>query len=210
MSKDPRKGLSEKVVSFKKLRILFVGNSYSFGVPNAFARTMAANGRRVKIGNSTFGGWTLAQHSKFDGTLKKLRSREWDVIVFQEHSLIPARLPKKREAEMFPPLRILVTEARNHGAVPVLYQTWGRRDGASELKNDTFFAMTARLRQGYQAAAKNAGGVTVVPVGAAWEREMMAGRGAVLFNEDGSHPTAAGDALTAETFYQTLYPTSGR
>jgi hypothetical protein len=106
---------------------------------------------------------------------------------------------------MFPPLRQLVQEARQQDAVPVLYQTWGRRDGDPKRRNDDFHAMTARLRAGYQAAAANAGGLVVIPVGDAWEREISAGRGGGLFMEDGSHPTPRGDELTAETFFAAFF-----
>ena len=202
---NPAKELAERVASQQILRVLFVGNSYSFGVPEAFAKTAAAQGKSVNTGHSTFGGWTLAQHAEHEGTLEKIRSGTWDVVVIQEHSLIPAQPPAKRDAAMFAPLRLLVNEARGHGAIPVLYQTWGRRDGNSLLRKDTFREMTARLRAGYQAAAKQAGGVVIVPVGDAWEREMNAGRARVLFIDDGSHPSAAGDAVTAETFYRAFF-----
>jgi lysophospholipase L1-like esterase len=80
----------------------------------------------------------------------------------------------------------------------VLYQTWGRR-GAD------FSAMNARLRSGYHAAAQAAGGLEVVPVGDAWEQEISAGRGDALFHPDGSHPTAAGNALTARVFVASFF-----
>ncbi len=200
-----QKELSARVESQSRLRVLFIGNSYSFGVSRAFAKVAAAHHRSVKTGHSTYGGWTLAQHAKHDGTLKKIRSGKWDIVVIQEHSLIPAHPAKKRDALMFGPLRFLVNEARAHGAIPVLYQTWGRRDGNDQLRADNFQQMTSRLREGYHAAAKFAGGVIIVPVGDAWEREMQAGRGHGLFTEDGSHPSPAGDAITAATFYRSLY-----
>lgn len=202
---NPAKELAERVAAQQTLRVLFVGNSYSFGVPKAFTKTATAHGRSVKTGHSTFGGWTLAQHAAHQGTLEKIRNGNWDVVVIQENSLIPAQPPGKRDAAMFGPLRLLVNEARSHGAIPVLYQTWGRRDGNAQLRKDTFREMTARVRDGYQAASKQAGGIVIVPVGDAWEREMNVGRGRELFIEDGSHPSAAGDSVTAETFYRTMF-----
>jgi lysophospholipase L1-like esterase len=43
-------------------------------------------------------------------------------------------------------------------------------------------------------------------VGDAWEREVDAGRGAELYQDDGSHPSARGDRLAARVFYETLFP----
>ena len=106
---------------------------------------------------------------------------------------------------MYQPLRQLAREARQVGAVPVLYQTWGRRDGDPKLRQDDFHAMNARLRAGYQAAAENAGGLAVVPVGDAWEREFSAGQGGELFMEDGSHPAPRGNELIAETFFEAFF-----
>ena len=64
--------------------------------------------------------------------------------------------------------------------------------------------MNARVREGCRAASAATGGIVIVPAGDAWQREISAGRGRRLFQPDGSHPTAAGNRLTAETFYRTL------
>jgi hypothetical protein len=185
---------------------LFVGNSYSFEAPKQLGRLAARDGRKLRIEQVTHGGWTLAKHAENEETLRKIREGNWDVVVFQEQSRIPS-LERARTDTMFPPLRKLAAEARAHGAVPVLYQTWGYRDGDSHrIGGDDFHAMTRRLREGYRAAAQDAGGLTVVPVGDAWEREISEGRSNALFQEDGSHPTSHGDQVTARIFYQTLFP----
>lgn len=202
---DPRRELTDRVASSHELAVLFVGNSYSFGVPKEFSKVAAAHGNNVRIGHSTYGGWTLGQHAENEATLKKIRAGRWDIVVLQEQSEIPAMSARKTAAAMFPPLRKLVIEVRQHGAIPVLYQTWGRRDGDPKVRNDDFLAMTARLRAGYHAASVNAGGVVVVPVGDAWEHEFSAGRGGPLFIVDGSHPTEAGNCLTASVFYDTFF-----
>jgi hypothetical protein len=200
-----RAELADRVRAKPELAVLFVGNSYSFGVPKAFSKLAVAQGKKVRVGHATYGGWTLKMHAGNEATLRKIRDGRWDIVVIQEQSEIPAMSARKRAAAMFPPLRQLVREARQQGAVPVLYQTWGRRDGDPKRRNDDFHAMNARLREGYQAAAKDAGDLVVVPVGDAWEREIAAGRGSGLFIEDGSHPTTRGDELIAETFFAAFY-----
>jgi hypothetical protein len=198
----PHQELMARVKSKPNLAVLFVGNSYSFGVPKAFSKLATVHNKQVRCGHSTFGGWTLKQHAANESTLNKIRKGHWDIVVFQEQSEIPAMSPGKRARLMFPPLRKLAQEARSHGAIPVLYQTWGRRDGDANRKHDNFLAMNQRLREGYQAAAKDAGGLVVIPVGDAWEREIYATTGRELFITDGSHPNAFGDEVTAEVFYQ--------
>lgn len=189
----------------EQLSVLFIGNSYSFGVPKAFGKLAESEGRKVRIGHSTYGGWTLAQHMANPPTLRKLREGDWDVVVLQEQSLVPSRKERDQRKSMDSAVQFFVTEARKIGAVPLLYQTWGRRDGDPDLAGDDFFRMNVRLRDGYRAASRNAGGVIVVPAGDAWEREFRAGKGNGLFVEDGSHPSAFGNGVTAREFYRVIY-----
>ncbi len=185
--------------------VLFIGNSYSFGVPQAFRRLSKSRGKHVKIGHSTFGGWTLEKHSAHGGTLKKLRQGNWDLVVIQDHSLHPGSPDSEREKVMDPCVKIFADEARAIGAVPLLYQTWGRRDGDERIPGDDFYAMNERVRHGYRLASRHAGGVAIVPVGDAWEREYRAGRGRELYHEDGSHPSAYGDEISAREFYRVIF-----
>lgn len=202
---DPGRELAERIAATPEPAVLFVGNSYSFALPQTFKKLAAGRGKTVRVGHSTYGGWTLAQHAANEGTLRKIRDGRWDVVVIQEQSLIPALPERRRGKEMSAPLRLLVAEVRQQGAVPLLYQTWGRRDGDPKLPNDDFRAMTHRLRVGYQSAARSVGGMLVVPVGDAWEREFLASRGHALFVEDGSHPSAEGSELTARVFFEALF-----
>lgn len=185
--------------------VLFIGNSYSFGVPMAFRELSRSRGKNPRVGHSTFGGWSLEQHTAHEGTLKKLRGGNWDIVVIQDHSLNPGRPVKEREKIMDPCVKTLADEARAIGAVPLLYQTWGRRDGDERIPGDDFYAMNARVREGYRAASRYAGGVEIVPAGDAWEREYRAGRGRELFHEDGSHPSDYGDEITAKEFYRVIF-----
>ncbi len=202
--KDPQRELVDRVNATSTLAVLFVGNSYSFGVPKAFSKLAAKNGKNVRVGHSAHGGWTLSKHAASEPTLRKIREGNWDIVVFQEQSEIPAMSPGFAAFTMFPPLRKLATEARSSGAIPLLYQTWGRRDGHHQLAGDDFHAMSQRLRAGYRAAGENTG-CLVVPVGEAWQREFAAGNGDRLFMEDGSHPSAFGNHVTAEVFYHTIF-----
>lgn len=187
------------------LQVLFIGNSYSFDVPKMFREIAQQNGKKVKVASCTHGGWTLEMHSKHEPTLRKLRSRKWDIVVIQDFSMNGAYQENRREKEMYPFVEFFVNEARAIGARPMLYQTWGRRDGRSGLKGDDFYQMNARIREGYLRAAEIAGGVEIVPVGDAWEEEFRKGNGAKLFVEDGSHPSPFGNRVSAEVFYQAIY-----
>lgn len=204
----PVPGESAKLIAVREkqeVAILFIGNSYSFGVPKHLQKIAKSRERKVRIGHSTYGGWTLAKHVEHSPTLEKLRKGNWDVVVIQEQSLNPSRNEKIRKMAMDPAVKFLVSEARALGAVPLLYQTWGRRDGDPDLPDDDFYHMNMRVRNGYRAASENAGDVTIVPVGDAWEREFMAGRGRDLFLDDGSHPSFFGNDVTAREFYRVIF-----
>lgn len=195
--------LQKRLASTPVPSVLFIGNSYSFGLPKAFANVAERHGRRVRVAQSTHSGWTLARHAADAETLKTLRSEHWDIVVLQESSRIPS-LTVRRRFLMFPAVRKLADEVLRQGALPVLYQTWARRDGDSKNRSDDFYQMNRRIREGYAMAALKSGNLPVIPVGDVWEREVRAGRGTSLFMPDGSHPSAHGAHLNAETFRQVL------
>lgn len=196
-----RKNLPNK----KSISVLFIGNSLSFGLPNELKKIAHDNGVNVDAAAQARSGWNLKRHSKNAETLRALRAKPWDIVVLQEQSRMPSQ-PIKRRTHMVPAVRELVREARAIGAMPVLYQTWGYREGDKQRWRDDFFAMNQRLREGYHATA-HAEGLSVVPVGDAWESEMAKGRGARLFMPDGLHPSRNGVRLNARVFYETFFAT---
>ena len=206
---DSMQSLRERLAKAAEPRILFIGNSYSFKVPDVLSRMAAEAGTKLVVERVTKGGWTLKRHAAAEETLAKIRGGRWDVVVLQEQSQLPSFAKEQRSRNMIPHARTLVAEVRKAGAVPVFFQTWGRRDG--DLKNakafpeDTFEKMQARLVAGYREAAAEAGGVLVVPVGEAWAKEMKAGTGRRLFAKDGSHPSAAGVELSAAVFLRFFF-----
>lgn len=204
----PVRGEAKKFDSLAKkdpLAVLFIGNSYSFGVPSAFRKLAELRGREVRVGHSTYGGWTLERHSKHPPTLKKLREGDWDIVVIQDFSMNPSLKERDRRKVMDPWVQFFASEARAIGAVPILYQTWGRRDGDPSIPGDDFYSMNQRVREGYENASVRAGGIPVVAAGDAWEREFRAGRGADLFVEDGSHPSDFGNQVSTRVFFETIF-----
>ena len=206
---DLQREVSERIHSKSRPAILFVGNSYSFGVPAALEKIAAKHGQSIRTGHSTNGGWKLSQHAKHEATLRKIRSGHWDIVVLQEYSETPAMPFWIRRPAMIPAVRSLAKEARDAGAIPVLYQTWGRRDGNKAhpflCPFDNFLKMSRRLRSGYASASEACGGILIIPAGDFWEREVISGHGGELFQPDGSHPTDAGNHLTATAFHTSLF-----
>lgn len=191
-------------------RVLFVGNSYTEGMPEVMRRVARDHGVKLRVDQVAPGGWTLRRHADSAETLETIRRGGWDLVVLQEQSRLLSLTKPHRTIESHPAIRALAGEARAVGAVPALYRTWGRRDGDADAprahRPDTFFAMHARLTRGYREASEAAGGLPVLPVGDAWAHEVRAGHGERLFREDGSHPTDAGVELTARTIFFTCFP----
>ncbi|MBI1248532.1 hypothetical protein GC197_11920 [bacterium] len=185
-------------------RVLFVGNSYSFKIPKLFASIAKANKLPIEVSQVTRGGWTLTKHAADRETLETIAEGNWDIVVLQEQSQIPSFPAVERAELMDPAAKKLVDQIRDAGAIPVFFQTWGRRDGdLVNGPNDSYDKMQARLLEGYQHASEVAGNVFVVPVGQAWAKFDQKNR-PDLYGKDGSHPSEQGINLGACVFYVAL------
>ena len=207
-----RQALVSRVKQAKTLRVLFVGNSYSFNVPKQFEKIARAEGKKVVVAQVTRGGWTLAKQAASQKTLDRITKDpggKWDVVVLQEQSQTPAFVEVQRKQVMDPAAKSLAAVIRKTGAIPVFFLTWGRKDGdkqnAKTYPNDTYEAMQKRLIRGYQNAAEAAGGVFVVPVGEVWSVVRKRHGETQLYAKDGSHPAEAGNYLAACVFYSVFY-----
>jgi len=203
--------LVDRVKKAPRLRVLFIGNSYSYHIPKQFETLARGEGRKVEVKQVTKGGWTLKKHAASKVTLKKIANGHWDVVVLQEQSQIPSFQEDQRKKLMDPAVRTLVKSIRQANAIPVFFQTWGRKNGDKEnaqtFPKDTYQAMQKRLIRGYSKAAEVGGGVWVVPVGQVWSEVRASRKGKGLYAKDGSHPAAAGNYLGACVFYVSFYDT---
>jgi hypothetical protein len=206
MQKHPHKALVDRVKQAKELRVLFIGNSYSFKIPKQFEKLARAERHKLTVEQETKSSWTLAKHAASRQTLDRIAQGKWDIVVLQEQSRIPSFSESQRQRGMYPAAKSLAAAIREAGAIPVFFLTWGRKDGDKQnTKNDTYAAMQERLTQGYEMAAKHAGDACVVPVGNVWSMIRSEGQNNELYAKDGSHPSAAGNYLGACVFYTTFY-----
>jgi len=175
------------------LRVLFIGNSYTYGndLPALVAALAeAAGGRRVDAATCVRGGFTLEQHAARRETLAELDRQDWDVVVLQEQSTRPVVDPKRMHAFA----RKLHEQIRSRNARTVFFLTWARQHKPE---------MQAGLNRAYFSIAKELG-ATVAPVGVAWQQALSADAKLVLHTKDQSHPNPAGSYLAACVFYATL------
>ncbi len=193
----------------KPLRVLFVGNSYTFvnDLPSLVMRlaTAAHEELRFEAVKECPGGSSLKQHWESGRDVALLREGHFDVMVLQEQSVIASFRPAQLETDMYPYVARLDSAAHDAGTRTLLYMTWGHRVGDPiNVHGDTYQAMQARLVAGYETIAARLH-VKVAPVGIAWRRASEADAQAALWSQDGSHPTPAGSYLAACVFYRVLY-----
>jgi hypothetical protein len=140
-------------------------------------------------------------------TVNRIKTGLWDVVVLQEQSQLPA-LPGKRGELFQTSVNAFSALIRDAGAKPMLYMTWGRRDG--DTANKTLFpdydTMQKKLSHAYQQAAKR-NRISLAPVGQAWSqvRHRDKALGIALYDEDGSHPSDKGAFLISCVFFRTLF-----
>ena len=186
------------------LRVLFIGNSYTFynDMPETFAELLRAGGQAVEVGVAAEPGATLEGQLATEETLEHLEAGGWDYIVLQEQSVIPAQ-PEERRSRMYPAVRRLRTMAEAMGAKTLLFMTWARRIGFPMVGYEDFTSMQADVAAGYRELGE-ALNIPVVPVGLAWQRAMHEDPHLSLYMDDESHPNENGSYLTACVFYTTI------
>jgi hypothetical protein len=189
-------------------QVLFVGNSLTFvnDLPGVFAELARSGGLEVEVDMSAQGGWTCADHATSAVTLDKIEQQDWDYVILQEQSTLPA-LADQREGQMVPAVRLLNEKIRAGGANTVLFMTWGRRDGQPGAGFQDFSEMQAHLQAGYMQVA-NELDVWVAPVGVAWQQGLAQEPQLSLWQGDGLHPAQEGTYLSACVFYAVLFQQS--
>lgn len=174
----------------KSLRVLFIGNSYTYvnDLPELVKRLLAARGVQLDLEKVVVGGATLERHWKEGKAQAAIHKRPWDYVVLQEQSSRPFR---DREA-MFRDARLFHAEIRKTGAKTVLYETWAAKIAPAEQP---------KLTDAYETLGRELGAI-VVPAGEAWKRALA--QGIELHGKDGRHPNLRGSFLAACAFVRIL------
>ena len=193
------------------LRVLFVGNSFTFrnSLPALVHELAAGDPGAPPIFSVEYaaGGWSLHQANKDDGLDKLLREVHWDVVVLQEKSWLLSLPEEQWRRETYPAARALREKIAAAGARTVLFMTWAYvRGDRRDEPHDTYTAMQARLADGYSKLGSELG-AQVAPAGLAWAEALRREPRLDLWAGDGQHPGRLGSYLAACVFYAML---SGR
>jgi hypothetical protein len=193
------------------LRVLFVGNSFTFrnSLPALVHELAAGDSGATPIFSVEYaaGGWSLHQANKDDGLDRLLREVHWDVVVLQEKSWLLSLPEEQWRRATYPAARALHEKIAAAGARTVLFMTWGYvRGDRRDQPHDTYAAMQARLADGYSKLGAELG-ARVAPAGLAWAEALRRDPSLDLWAGDGQHPGRLGSYLAACVFYAML---SGR
>ena len=191
------------------MRILFVGNSYTYysDMPQALFAPMAAKaGLDCCVTSVTVGGCTLARFAdETDGPGQKLRAaiagQHYDLVVLQEHGLQPIKKPELFEKSVADLLTLLRPQAERF----MFYATPGRKDGHPDLPalGMTGAQMTEKVACVYDALGEKFS-LPVAHAGRALLEYAAAHPEAELYDGDLLHPSPLGSAVAAETILREI------
>ena len=195
----------------KSLKVLFVGNSYTYvcGMPDILKAMAEAKGHTLHYEQQTPGGRSFQQHWEEKKAVEKMKADTYDVIVFQNQSFEPVGDPENTIKYG----KLLAAEAGKTGARKLYYLTmayeepvkWMKQDNAKARRGAALFPeMLERLTQSYTRLANETDG-KIAPVGIAWNMAYQAKPDLKLHAADHSHPSAQGAYLTALVFYASLF-----
>lgn len=183
----------------KALRVLFIGNSYTYvnDLPGTLTKLAddPASPIRLVTGQHTPGGATWEQHAQ-SAQADALIKQGWDYVVLQDQSQQPWLNMQVKAA-----LKALDAKIKAAGAKTLLLMTWARSAQVAGSA-DQLFRMRMAVNRYYEANAESVG-AEVVPVGRAWERAYRL-TALTLHSGDGSHPGPLGTYLAACSFYVAL------
>lgn len=204
---------SSNVLAQQTKRALFLGNSYTAAnnLPSTLAAIAETEGHALIFSSNTPGGYTFEGHSSNANSLSLMESDNWDFVVLQEQSQMPAFPDAQVATQTLPFASQLCDSIRSKApcALPLFYMTWGRENGDQD--NCAFFppictyeGMQALLSERYlQMAEDNAAACS--PVGEVWRTIKLNYPEIDLYSGDGSHPTVTGTYLAACTFFVSMY-----
>jgi hypothetical protein len=201
--------LTSTVDAQDTLRVLFIGNSFTFmnDMPNLFKGIAESEGKMVIVDKVTQRGKSFEYHANNPDTYEAIKRKKWDFVILQEHSNTPAQPETKVDKISLPFAKQLADSIRvnNDCTQLILYMTWGYKNGNSQWQEiGTYELMQERLYQSYLRYADilNA---HVAPVGAVWRQVRKNYPGLNLYDKDNQHPSKLGSYLAASTFYATIF-----
>lgn len=188
-------GLASANAGRDTLRVLFVGNSYTYYNNLIQVVSLISDSLNTKLicTKSTVGGTNLGEHWNEQKGLRSkslIENGRYDIVVLQDHSMRPIDAPDSLVyyGQLFCNL------IRSKGARPFIYNTWSREKTP---------ATQVQINEGYDKLAAACKGIRV-RVGDSWQEYLKRSPNAGLYIADGSHPTNLGTFIAALCFVKAI------
>lgn len=196
-----------------KIRALFLGNSYTENnnLPGLVAQFALAAGDTLEYKSNTPGGHTLQNHFANATSLSLIEEGDWDFVILQEQSQLPAFPDGQVAVQMFPYAEMLSDHIKLHNAdaTVLFYMTWGRKNGDQQNCDlfpplCTYEGMDSMLQLRYTMMAEY-NEAAIAPVAKVWRKLRNDHPGIELYSSDESHPSNNGSFAAACTFYAVMF-----
>jgi hypothetical protein len=196
-------------------RVLFIGNSYTYvnDLPGMFKSLSISLGKAVYTDMSAPGGYSLEQHLSNPETQLKISSGNWNFVILQEQSQMPA-IEYYRYNFTYPSARRLDSIIKSHNSGTMFFMTWGRRYGGIQCIDTScsppfvnFSHMQDTISSAYRMIA-NELNASLCQVGNVWKQSVNTDSSVILWDADLSHPSLAGTYLSACSFYTKIFHSS--
>lgn len=186
------------------VRVLFVGNSYTFynDLPSMVVSLADSAGVSMSASLIAPGGAWLADHARSPEVATAISDGDFDVVVLQEQSMVTAD-PGIAADSTFPAAGTLAQMTAAAGAELVFFQTWGHQSGNAQVGHGSFESMQDAITATYAELGIRLAG-DVAPVGEAWRIHFKSGSTLPLHDADGSHPNLSGSYLAAAVIAATI------
>lgn len=200
-------GNGQSMPSDNPVRILFIGNSYTYY--NSLPRMVKAmaesrySGRRFETRFAGRGGATLQELWEAGKAVKEIKTGHWDYVVLQEQSMLGTAVVEDGKRYFGSPepffnyAKKFAWIIKSQGAEPVFFMTWSRQKHPEQQKY---------LSYAYMHIARELDS-KVAPVGMVWDK-VRNRPDTGLYQMDGSHPTVEGSYLAAGTLFAVLFDAS--
>lgn len=200
---------TETVLAQITKKVLFLGNSYTEvnNLPQIIADAALSVGDTLMFDSHTPGGYKLLQHATSTISQSKIMAGGWDHVVLQGQS----QEPITGESNFYDGMRNLNTQIKQYNpcAVPMLYMTWGRKNGdAANCPKIpamcTYESMDTTIKRDYMNLA-DWFRTEISPVSVVWKYLRYNHPTINLYQSDESHPSAEGSYAAACCFYATIF-----
>ena len=173
------------------LNLLFIGNSHTYynDMPLLVQRRATDLGHDCHVTMLAHPGWYLEQHANDPEARFNILYGGYDYVILQEHAH-----PFGPEEDFTRAARTLSAWIREAGAVPIIYETWAKKDEPH---------VQAHMNEVHRRVASEIDAL-LAPVGEDWWGYMRSWPNLELYDADGAHASRAGSDFAAKMIWEEI------